>query len=85
MSRRSLAPPCEPASCTATIAWALITTCNHTTRDDYLFLEARERRASTDLSALLCIAQIRRVNPALAAELRAEIATARPLTETERL
>ena len=99
MSRRSLAPPyppapytlgqympmpCTPASRTATIARALTTTRNHTANNDYLFLEAWERRASPDLAALLRISQIRRANPILVAELRAEIATGRPLTEAER-
>lgn len=74
-----LAPPH-----TATIERALANTSSHTASDDFLFLEAWERRASPDLSALLRAGQIRRANPALAAELRAELSRGRPLTQAER-
>ena len=77
--RDYLAPPR-----TATIARALAGTRSHTASDDLLFLEAWERGASTDLSAMLRAAQIRRANPALAAELRAEPSRGRPLTGEER-
>lgn len=94
MSRRSLADAAPLAvrlkdhpgtPCTVTIARALAGTRSHTASDDLLFLEAWERGASTDLSAMLRAAQIRRANPALAAELRAELSRGRPLTGEERL
>lgn len=93
MSRRSLNPNAPyavglrdylPPPCTAAIERALANTRSHTASDDFLFLEAWERRASPDLSALLRAGQIRRANPALAAELRAELARGRPLTLAER-
>lgn len=44
---------------------------------DYLFLEAWEREPSDNAGVALRIGQIRRANPELAAEIRAEIALAR--------
>lgn len=46
---------------------------------DYMFLEAWEREPSDNAGVALRIGQIRRANPALAAEIRAEIALARTL------
>jgi CRISPR/Cas system-associated protein Csm6 len=46
---------------------------------DLLFLEAWELRPSPGTAAALRIGQMRRANPELAAELRAEIASRRPL------
>lgn len=44
---------------------------------DFLFLEAWEREPSDNAGVALRIGQIRRANPALAAEIRAEIASTR--------
>ncbi len=93
MSRRHLTPKTQcatgladdmPPPPSAAITRALANTRSHTASDDLLFLEAWERQASPDLSALLRAAQIRRANPALAAELRAELSRGRPLTTAER-
>ncbi len=51
---------------------------------DFLFLEAWETRGRPDIAATLRAAQIRRANPRLAEELRAEVTRGRPLSETER-
>jgi hypothetical protein len=53
-------------------------------RADYLFLEAWERDPSPHAGTALRIGQIRRANPALAAEIRAELKNGRPLTQSER-
>ena len=53
-------------------------------RADYLFLEAWERDPSPHAAAALRVGQIRRANPALAAEIRAELKNGRPLTRSER-
>jgi hypothetical protein len=51
---------------------------------DYLFLEAWERAPSDNAGVALRIGQIRRANPVLAAEIRAEIDSARTLARSER-
>ena len=51
---------------------------------DLLFLEAWEARPFAGAGIALRVHQIRRANPALAAEIRAELQCGRPLTETER-
>lgn len=61
----------------------------HSTRDavaaaDLLFLEAWEMRPAPGTAVALRIGQIRRANPELAAEIRAEIDRGRPLTPRER-
>jgi hypothetical protein len=53
-------------------------------RADYLFLEAWERDPSPQTGTTLRIGQIRRANPILAAEIRAELKNGRPLTQSER-
>jgi hypothetical protein len=53
-------------------------------RADYLFLEAWERDPSPNAGTTLRIGQIRRANPVLAAEIRAELKNGRPLTQSER-
>lgn len=52
---------------------------------DYLFLEAWEREPSDNAGVALRIGQIRRANPVLAAEIRAEIALARTLQRPGRI
>jgi hypothetical protein len=54
------------------------------TIDDLLYLEAWERDPAPTLASTLKIGQIRRANPELAAEIRAELRRGRPLTEDER-
>lgn len=51
---------------------------------DLLFLETWEAEPSRQIGTALRASQIRRANPALAAEIRAELRSGRPLTETER-
>ena len=51
---------------------------------DFLFLEVWEARGRPDIAATLRAAQIRRANPRLAEEIRAELTCGRPLSENER-
>jgi hypothetical protein len=51
---------------------------------DLLFLELWESRPPPEVAATLRASQIRRGNPYLAAEIRAEIRRGRPLTDPER-
>ncbi|APH55835.1 Hypothetical protein GbCGDNIH6_0065 [Granulibacter bethesdensis] len=51
---------------------------------DWLFLEGWERSPTMAMAFALRVNQIRRANPELAAEIRAEIANGRPLTDEER-
>ena len=51
---------------------------------DLLFLENWEAEPRPSLAAALRIHQIRRANPRLAAEIRAELASGRPLSAAER-
>ncbi len=53
-------------------------------RDDLLFLEQWEALPSPGSAAALRVGQIRRANPLLAAEIRAEMKRGRPLTDAER-
>ncbi len=53
-------------------------------RDDLLFLERWEREPLPGSAAALRVFQIRRANPQLAAEIRAELRLGRPLTSSER-
>ncbi|PWT92868.1 MAG: hypothetical protein C5B56_01675 [Proteobacteria bacterium] len=52
--------------------------------NDLLFLERWEIQPWPGLGAALRVGQIRRANPRLAAEIRAEISCGRPLTMHER-
>ena len=52
--------------------------------DDLLFLESWEADPLPGAGAALRIGQLRRANPGLAAEIRAELRRGRPLTATER-
>ena len=51
---------------------------------DLLFLEQWELQPMPGAAAALRVVQIRRANPVLAAEIRAEISRGRPLTAAER-
>jgi len=52
--------------------------------EDLLFLEAWETRSLPDVADAMRASQIRRANPVLAAEVRAELKRGRPLTAQER-
>jgi hypothetical protein len=54
------------------------------TAADFLFLERWEINPSPGAAAALRVVQIRRANPELAAEIRAELRHGRPLTSVER-
>jgi hypothetical protein len=57
---------------------------DHASANDLLFLERWEMHPLPGAAAALRIGQIRRANPALAAEIRAEVSRGRPLTLSER-
>lgn len=78
---------CAPASgtpVTAAVQRALVTTSDPRAAQDLLFLERWEMSPLVSLAATLRVGQLRRANPALAAEIRAEISRGRPLTLEER-
>ncbi len=52
--------------------------------DDLLFLESWEADPLPGAGPALRVGQLRRANPGLAAEIRAELRRGRPLTPTER-
>jgi len=57
---------------------------DQTSADDLLFLERWEMQPSASAGTMLRVGQIRRANPELAAEIRAELKRGRPLTSQER-
>ena len=57
---------------------------DHTSQADLLFLERWELKPLPGSAAALRVGQIRRANPTLAAEIRAELSRGRPLTAAER-
>lgn len=63
---------------------ALGAACDACAQSDLLFLETWEAAPNRQLGATLRAHQIRRANPVLAAEIRAELSTGRPLTQSER-
>jgi hypothetical protein len=69
---------------TEAVRRALRTNGDAVTVSDLLFLEAWEAAPMADVAATLRAGQIRRANPALAAEIRAELNRKRPLSEAER-
>jgi len=69
---------------TAAVQRALTLNHDHTTEADLLFLERWEMHPLPGAAAALRINQIRRANPELAAEVRAEVSRGRPLTAVER-
>ncbi len=57
---------------------------DHSSAADLLFLERWEMFPLPGAAAALRVVQIRRANPELAAEIRAELSRGRPLTSSER-
>jgi len=57
---------------------------HHAAHADLMFLERWELAPLPGTAAALRVGQIRRANPLLAAEIRAEMKRGRPLTEAER-
>ena len=70
--------------CTAAVQRELQHVRDHTSHADLLFLERWERQPLPGTAAALRVGQIRRANPALAAEIRLELLRGRPLTPSER-
>jgi hypothetical protein len=77
-------PPAIPAMPTVAILRALAAAQDETVRADLMFLERWERFPLPGSAAALRVNQIRRANPGLVAELRAELHLGRPLTPEER-
>jgi hypothetical protein len=67
---------------TEAVRRALSTNQDAVTASDLLFLEAWEVAPMADIAATLRAGQIRRANPALAAEIRAELSGQRPPSAT---
>ena len=82
MYQQSVAAFVQPR--TAAVQRALACDHDHTMQADLLFLEQWEMSPSAGSAAALRINQIRRANPELAAEVRAEVTRGRPLTPAER-
>ena len=68
---------------TEAVRRALSTNGDAVTASDLLFLEAWEAAPMADIAATLRAGQIRRANPALAAEIREELSRRRPVSVTE--
>ena len=68
---------------TEAVRRALHTNQDAVTVSDLLFLEAWEAAPMADIAATLRAGQIRRANPTLAAEIRAELSRKRPLSEAK--
>jgi hypothetical protein len=77
-----IATACAPH--TAALRRALDGLRDHRMTDDLLYLEAWEMHPAPGVAAALRVCQIRRANPELAAEIRAELDRGRPLTGHER-
>jgi len=69
---------------TLAVQRALSTHPDRASAADYLFLERWEISPLPGTAAALRVGQIRRANPELVAEIRAELARGRPLTAPER-
>jgi len=76
--------PAIPAVPTFAVLRALAAAQDDTVRADLMFLERWERFPLPGAAAALRINQIRRANPSLVAEIRAELHLGRPLTSEER-
>jgi hypothetical protein len=72
------------AARTEALRRVLETADDHASAGDLLFLEAWEAQPYPLIGATLRAYQIRRANPALAAEIHAELSRGRPLTANER-
>ena len=77
-----IATECGPR--TAALRRALVGVRDERLADDLLYLEAWEIQPAPGIAAALRICQLRRANPELAAEIRAELDRGRPLTGGER-
>ena len=75
-------PPTFDRPLTRAVARALATLHDPASVSDLLFLERWEISPLPGTAAALRVGQIRRANPALAAEIRAELARRRPTTAT---
>lgn len=73
-----------PLPRTAALRRALRDVRDDASATDLLFLESWELDPAPGTGPALRVGQIRRANPALAAEIRAELDRGRPLTEAER-
>jgi hypothetical protein len=83
MSDMTFTELCWPAR-TAALRRVLPAHADSAASADLLFLEQWELHPLAGAAAALRVGQIRRANPALAAEIRAEISRGRPLTPAER-
>ncbi len=72
------------APCTMALRRVLEDINDRSSADDLLFLERWEMHPLPGSACALRVAQIRRANPALAAEIRAELKRGRPLSGAER-
>ena len=70
--------------CTAAVRRVLDSIADDAVAADLLFLERWEMTPMPGAAAALRVGQIRRANPVLAAEIRAELKQGRPLTAAER-
>jgi hypothetical protein len=84
MNESSLGPVPQTIVPTEAVRRALAASRDATERDDLLYLERWERSPLPGSAAALRVGQIRRANPQLAAEIRAELRLGRPLTSVER-
>jgi hypothetical protein len=74
----------DPTPCTVALRRVLDDTNDRNSVDDLLFLERWEMYPMPGTAWALRVAQIRRANPVLAAEIRAELKRGRPLSYAER-
>ena len=70
--------------CTVALRRVLDKSADRNATEDLLFLERWEMVPLPGAASALRVAQLRRANPALAAEIRAELKHGRPLTGSER-
>ena len=77
-----IATECGPR--TAALRRVLHNVRDQLSKDDLLYLEEWEMHPAPGVAAALRVCQIRRANPELAAEIRAELDRGRPLTGKER-
>jgi hypothetical protein len=83
-SHQEIRPPTFDRPLTRAVARALATLHDPASAADLLFLERWEASPLPGTAAALRVGQIRRANPALAAEIRAELARRRPDAAPER-
>ncbi len=74
----------HPLPRTAALRRALEAVRDTRATEDLLFLEAWEAHPMPGAGLMLRVGQLRRANPGLAAEIRAELRHGRPLTPAER-